>query len=830
MTVPNSPERGRVAFRARSLRSLTVTAGCAPAAPAGACRSTRTGAAAVLAAGALALGAAWVLPAALQPARAAAEAAAAELLVPTPRPRPYAGTPRARPFAVALALPEPRPTTVQPEAPRARPLEFSAATPRPAPRGHVDLPAARPLPAPDPAAPDPVNMGGERASDAGPEVATGRLGTAWDAAMDRPMVLETEDLAGIAPSAGTPHRATPAADAPEISFSEAAEHDEMAALLQKAKPQAQTVDIAMAANPLPLPAPTAEALQETSWTDPTAGIARMAVPEPRPRPATIFPSALLRAPVAPAPAADNLNVLTEQDAALYARAFDLQAEGRWAEADKTIRRIQDRMLMGHLQEQRLMHPTAYRAKFTELQAWMRAYADHPDADRVHRLAQQRRPAGADLPAPRAADLAILDAALAQRGDSAGATAAPAKSGTARRGSLSAVRKAYYSGRYGRALEVAGELARSHGARQPGAAWYAGLSAWRLQRYAEAARHFAALAAFETAGPWERAAGGYWAARAYLTLGQPAAAIHSLQQAAEYSRTFYGLLAARRLGLDPVFGWTKLSDDENLVNALFAVPAVKRALALAQTGQRDRARAELRLLMDARRQARDGVFLPMLTALLGLTGDAQTAYRMARLWHDKTGEHIDPAMYPEVPWQPHGGFTFDRALIYAFVRKESRFDPVAKSPAGARGLMQLMPATARFVNGGSRNLSRILNDPAGNLELGQRYIRHLERDVGLGSDLIRIAIAYNAGPGNLEKWDRQADHGGDPLLLIESLPSAETRDFVERILANLWVYRARLGQPSPSLDDLAGGAWPRYVPLDERSKKTELSRGKTRNAG
>ena len=74
-------------------------------------------------------------------------------------------------------------------------------------------------------------------------------------------------------------------------------------------------------------------------------------------------------------------------------------------------------------------------------------------------------------------------------------------------------------------------------------------------------------------------------------------------------------------------------------------------------------------------------------------------------------------------------------------------------------------------------------------------------------------AYNGGPGNLNKWQRKMDYKGDPLLFIESLPSRETRLFIERVLANLWIYRQRLGQPAPSLDGIVSGDWPLYVALD-----------------
>lgn len=694
--------------------------------------------------------------------------------VPLPRPRLTVTVPSPRPGL--SVTPSPRPGTLPAGPPRARPqADIAEATPsRSAPSRSgsgtaavqsqatgtvLKKPAALPPPAP--------------------------------AVAEAEILAEAEALAAISPAAG-PTSALPFA-------------------------------------PMPPRAAIPEVFQQATWIAPSArnlpsaGEAAAALP-PAPLPEAPDVQADVAAPKGwqelaadEARAEAALNILSDADVALYMRAFALQERGQWAEADGVIALLQDPVLLGHLREQRLMHPSAYRSTFAELQRWLLAYGDHPGADRVHRLAERRRPQGAALAAPSPPDMSPMDHVLEVRGQSlpdAPARPRPKAGNPAPASHLRPVRSDYYGGDWQKSLERATELSQRFGERLPEADWYAGLSAWRLKRHALAAAHFSALAGYASADPWKRSAGAYWAARAYLVLGQPGAAILRLQAAAAEPRTFYGLLASRRLGLDPEFGWSKLARDTVLVEALMEVPAVRRALALAQIGESDRAQAELTTLMDLRRQAGDILFTPLLTGLLGITGDARTAYRLARQWEQRTGQQIDDALFPNLPWEPRGGFTFDRALIFAFIRKESRFDPTARSPAGARGLMQLMPATARFVNGGSANLSRLLDDPAANIDLGQRYIRHLEQDLGLGPDLIRIVVAYNGGPGNLQRWDESTRHGGDPLLFIESLPSAETRNFVERVLTNFWIYRARFGQPSQGLDDLARGDWPRYVPMDE----------------
>ena len=152
--------------------------------------------------------------------------------------------------------------------------------------------------------------------------------------------------------------------------------------------------------------------------------------------------------------------------------------------------------------------------------------------------------------------------------------------------------------------------------------------------------------------------------------------------------------------------------------------------------------------------------------------------------------------------------------------------MAKSHDGARGLMQLLPSTASSIDRRQnyRGQQRaLLYEPERNMKLGQRYLRQLLRSKRVGNDLVRMATGYNAGPGNLRKWERRMNHGGDPLLFIEMLPTLETRLFVERVLTNLWIYRQRFGQEAPSLTALAADEWPAYSALDDGSDRVASAR-------
>ena len=120
-------------------------------------------------------------------------------------------------------------------------------------------------------------------------------------------------------------------------------------------------------------------------------------------------------------------------------------------------------------------------------------------------------------------------------------------------------------------------------------------------------------------------------------------------------------------------------------------------------------------------------------------------------------------------------------------------------------MQIMPATAAFLTNDRKmrtSKRHLLYDPAFNIELGQRYISHLFDEPYIADNLERMLAAYNAGPGNLNKWLKKINHDDDALLFIESIPARETRLYVKSVVANLWMYRTQLGQDTPAVRHIA----------------------------
>jgi soluble lytic murein transglycosylase len=351
------------------------------------------------------------------------------------------------------------------------------------------------------------------------------------------------------------------------------------------------------------------------------------------------------------------------------------------------------------------------------------------------------------------------------------------------------------GRVTQAYQVAGEAVDRSGSKAPVAAWIAGLAAWRKNDMAKAYTYFAHAAEATHTSPWFESGAAFWAGRAALALGRDSHAEAFFEKAASHPRTFYGLIATRALGREVELNWDKphasRSDRKALENSALVNDAIQTVARTGNVAKAERLLVTSGWLGNAKRRE----------ALLAYIADKNVpalSLHIARMTLSNDGRVFDSALYPDLPWEPESGYAVDSALIKALVRQESRFNPHAKNATGATGLMQLMPSTARYIGGRHDHLK----DPAKNIALGQRYIRRLLSTDMVDQDLLAMAVAYNAGPGNLQKWQRELDGINDPLLFIESIPVAETRAFVERVMANYWIYRLKAGDDVRMLDALA----------------------------
>ena len=339
-------------------------------------------------------------------------------------------------------------------------------------------------------------------------------------------------------------------------------------------------------------------------------------------------------------------------------------------------------------------------------------------------------------------------------------------------------------------------------------WVSALASWRMGECEPAGTAFRSVAARSTDQELA-AAGHYWAARADMACRHPERVQAHLRSAARAGETFYGLLAARALGLRqstiPNSGslaradWRAVADERN----------VQAAAALVEIGEREAADELLRHQARIGRPAEHEALINA-AARLNLTG--------TQMWlahNAPRGATVDPlARYPLPDWQPPRGWRVDRALAFAHALQESNFRPDAVSPAGARGLMQVRPGTAGDIARwrGESSAGIDLNEPNTNVEFGQSYLEYLRDLPGTGGLLPRVIAAYNAGPAPIALWSTEGVGDGDPLLYIESLPYWETRGYVPIILRNYWVYEQRIGRAGASRAALVQGLWPRFPGL------------------
>ncbi len=356
-----------------------------------------------------------------------------------------------------------------------------------------------------------------------------------------------------------------------------------------------------------------------------------------------------------------------------------------------------------------------------------------------------------------------------------------------------------------ALELARTVAEGTGEWVAEGAWVEGLAAWR-QGYCSLSSDAFARTAARASNPELAAAGHYWAHRALVRCREPGQAQQHLSAAAQMHETLYGMLAADQLGVElpahapPLpFGrddWERLSRRDN-VRVAVALTEIGRP-ALADDVLRHEARIGPASQFDA---------LSRLARELGLPA--------TQLWmaHNAPyGTRSDPSLrFPVARWQPVDGWQVDPALAFAHALQESNFRANAVSPANARGLMQIMPGTARD------HSSRLslgasyadLNDPQVNLSYGQRHLAMLRDHPATGGALPKIMAAYNAGLTPISRWNGEINDQNDPLLWMESIPYWETRGYVAIVMRNYWMYENAAGAQSPSRRALAQGRWPEF---------------------
>tara|TARA_R110002072_G_scaffold25147_2_gene84573 strand:- start:593 stop:2569 length:1977 start_codon:yes stop_codon:yes gene_type:complete len=348
------------------------------------------------------------------------------------------------------------------------------------------------------------------------------------------------------------------------------------------------------------------------------------------------------------------------------------------------------------------------------------------------------------------------------------------------------------GHISEAYRLAKSNGLSEGARFVEAEWLAG---WIALRYLEepdtAGRHFASIGD-RVSYPISKARAAYWAGRAAEAGGDQAAAAKAFSAASQFGTTYYGQLAAARSSASVVLSSSRVVPSKAERARFERDERVRAVRLLSQVGARDHLRPFMyKLLNEAKTPPRQ-----VLTAeLANQIGRREFAVRAGRKAY-RTGSPLPEIAYPVIRMT---GNHPEQALLHAIVRQESNFDTAAVSHAGARGLMQLMPGTAKSVAKRLRvrySPRKLTRDPVYNVRLGQAYLGQMINRFD-GSYILAIA-SYNAGPSAAKRWVRQfgdpREPGVDVIDWIESIPYRETRNYVQRVIENLQVYRARMGGP------------------------------------
>ena len=541
-------------------------------------------------------------------------------------------------------------------------------------------------------------------------------------------------------------------------------------------------------------------------------------------------------------------ILSEEDVHNYQQAYYFQEQCKWKSANRFILKIKNKNLLGHIYAQKFLHPNCYKSKYLELYYWLKKYNDHPQAKRIYKLAIRRMPSGYKSPTKPSKPMGIVAEKIKTVKKSKYKSSKKLSNAQRKEkiklinGIKSRVNRGWPTGalqllnqrdvnllldqveidqqkeliakgyflanKNELAIKYASEALVNSAQYVPYAAWTAGLCSWRLEKYEDAANYFSLFSISLKDDAWHQTSGSFWTARSYAKLGRYDDINFWLKRASNNPNSFYGMLALEILGVEDKIDWNKRSVLNKNNSKLLNLPAGKRLQSLIQVGFADELEKEIVHLNSIlnREIAKESI---------SIAENFDLAYTQLKIVNrlEQFGMDVPTYLYyPTSVWKPRDGFKLEKELLHAFMHQESMFNTKAKSKDGAMGLMQVLPSTAKFITKSKdvkRNNSNILKNPEINLEVGQEYITYLLDLEVVSRNLIFLAAAYNGGPGNLQKWKKETNYLDDSLFFMESIPSRETRWFIEKILTKYWIYQNKNKKEMRSLKMLANGNDPLY---------------------
>lgn len=549
-------------------------------------------------------------------------------------------------------------------------------------------------------------------------------------------------------------------------------------------------------------------------------------------------------------------ILYEKDIKNYKKIFELIPKGRFTEINKIVKDLNNDILLGYILKGKYLSPY-YKTSFKEVKDWLLNYNDLPNANEIYKLGL-RKGARRELKKPNnrliktqfftddytssykmiqhsykhlpkkqrdevAYILKIFNRRLRQ-----GYTK------NARQILENPTSKKYlYKDDY---LRMQAYLAHAYYLNNETdmailwsltpakelnyylANWTLGLSYWRQNNYLQARNSFKEVAFSKQIPSDVVSSAAYWAYKSNENIEDSSLKDFDnifLEIASNFPKTFYGILATHKLNRKLTINWEEPSLNLDNIRELISYKSGMRAFALLQLNMKKEAEEELKFLLH--NENSDNYSNDLTNAILAVAELANLPSLSINI-SNYIKEYSDLAIFAS-PKYPILNLSkeksnIDIALVNALIRQESRFNQYAISNVGARGLMQIMPATASFITQNKAfrgSLKSKLFDPDTNIKIGQQYLEYLLNSKQIDGNLLKLLVAYNAGPGTLNKLENKIiNPNNDPLLFIESIPLKETRTYVKRVMANFWIYRNKLGHTSKSLVDLSNNSWPIYI--------------------
>ena len=544
------------------------------------------------------------------------------------------------------------------------------------------------------------------------------------------------------------------------------------------------------------------------------------------------------------------NILSQEDIRIYKKIFEIQSlpiknkkSKEWKKVDDLIKSLNNKVLLGNVYADRYLHPTGWRSSYTDLKKWLDKYNDHPDATRITRIALKRKPK--NFKNPKKPTEGFLNGYGTYKTNILKprfpldnkkfkkyvySTSIKFRKAINKKNItfaenilnnkevkkfLTNIELSQLRAELSHALFLFGKDYKSiRQARlslslsdkpNPLALWAGGLASWRKKDFI-LSKYFFNKLSFINGPDGIVAAGGYWSARVSYLIGNAKEANNFLRKAAKKERTFYGSLSMASLGYkyNPNFDLPEYN--EKLINKIVKHKGGVRALALIEVDEFHKAAREFRKIIP-KFEVRD---YPQLLSFTSKNKMPGLTFRLAAILRNDHNKILLGGLYPVPSWKINTSDLKDRALLYSIARQESGFNPRAKSSSKAMGVLQIIPSTAAFIMKNReyrlrRSKNHLLYNPPHNVYIGLKYIKFLFNLPIVNNDLMWVLASYNAGPGNFKKWTKDKNYKyKDTLLMLESLPARETRNYIKLVLTNLWVYKTRFNQENNILLSLASG--------------------------